>query len=101
MDGYPLTPELEKKLAGLRERWPDMDITYDWFGFLAVPKGTDPVIVTRFSEGVDAKLAAWRDANWREPGVPVSVVEAFPFKHTDDDEGELTGEKFNLPIDLE
>lgn len=45
-------PTLVEKL---RKTWPDWEITYDWYGCLVYPKGTN-VFVLPFPEQIDKHL---------------------------------------------
>jgi hypothetical protein len=50
----------QRSLARLQERWPDMEIRREWFGFMAYPKGTDPVVFATYADGIDAQLTRIR-----------------------------------------
>ena len=51
-----VTPHDEQMLEELRARWPEFDITREWWGFLCVPRGTYPVVTAVFPDGVDTQL---------------------------------------------
>ena len=68
-----ITPHDERMLEELQARWPELDITKEWWGYLCVPRGTYPVIMAIFPEGVDTQLTRIRE----EPaaGTAANVVE--------------------------
>jgi hypothetical protein len=51
-----ITPHDERTLEDLQARWPELDITREWWGYLCVPRGTHPVIMAIFPDGVDEQL---------------------------------------------
>ena len=68
-----VTPHDEQMLEELRARWPEFDITREWWGFLCVPRGTYPVVTAVFPDGVDTQLMRMGE----EPaaGTAANVVE--------------------------
>jgi hypothetical protein len=78
MENYPSTRDREKQLADLKERWPDMNVSAHWWGFLAVPRGTEPVVLAMHAESVDTQLERFREATGAEPGVRLDMSNDAP-----------------------
>jgi hypothetical protein len=72
MGDYPVTRDRERQLAELRERWPDMAVSAHWWGFLAVPRGTEPVVLAMHAESVDNQLERWQESTGAIPGTSLA-----------------------------
>ncbi len=59
-DGYPLNMQEERDLTRLRELFPELEITREWWGWLAYPKGVHPVVFSTFPEGIESQILRLR-----------------------------------------